>query len=74
MASDLTIKSINVRQVPMFDSQGNARTVTRVTMYVGQHGPFTAEFGQGTGREDTPAAINAWKAEIIGNLMAIGAS
>lgn len=69
--ADYNIHDVNVREVPNFDRQGKAHLVTRVTMYVGDHGPFTQDFGPTTDRQNTPEAINAWKAEVVSRLMAV---
>lgn len=64
------INSVRVRQVPIFTSGGKSVMITRVSINVGEHGPFVQDFGQGTGYADTPEAINAWKQQRVSFVMA----
>jgi len=67
---EYAIHDVTVKEVPFFTTGGNVKRQTQVTMYVGAHGPFIEYFGDGTPREDTPAAINIWKQNIVAKLMA----
>lgn len=68
---DYKIHDVLVREVSHFDTQSKAHRIKRVTIYVGEHGPFTEDFGDVVDRPDTPASINAWKQEIVATLMAV---
>lgn len=56
--SNYTVEVSAVKDVPVADRQGKFATVTRVTIMVGEHGPFTKDFPEGA---NSPEVINAWK-------------
>jgi len=47
-----------IAHVPSVDNNLRMVNVTRVTIHVGEHGPFTKDFPEG---QDGPETINAWK-------------
>jgi hypothetical protein len=47
MADDTSIHDVKITQVPIFNQTGRATATTRVTFWIGQHGPFTQDFAQG---------------------------
>lgn len=55
---DLAIKGVRVTETSVFDTGGRITKVTRVTMYVGTHGPFSKDFYP---PENTLDNISAWK-------------
>lgn len=56
--SNLEVKVVGISHVPVVDSNLRLRQVTRVTIVVGDYGPFTQDFAPGA---DSVDAINAWK-------------
>jgi len=61
-----------VRQVSRGDGRGNFRAITRVTTFVGPHGPFMRDFGQGEAQPYSVEAVNAWQQQLIAELRSIG--
>jgi hypothetical protein len=56
--TDLPVRVISITHVPLVGSDLKITRWTRVTILVGDFGPFTKDFAQG---QDTPDDINAWK-------------
>lgn len=73
MPQDYTIHDITSRNVTTFLSNGKYVVVTRVSIFVGDQGPFTQDFGPGTQYNDTPEAINQWQQNTKLKVMSIAA-
>lgn len=52
----LAVHDVKVEDVPRFNGTGQTVVVTRVTFYVGAHGPFVREFAPG---QATASSIQA---------------
>lgn len=60
MAEDLAVKNLTQSEQPYFGPGGITKKQTRVTFYVGAHGPFTLTYDEGQGTTDRiQADINA---------------
>jgi len=62
------VRVINIKQVPVVGTDLRFKTVTRVSIMVGDHGAFSKDFPAG---EDTPETINAWKQQQANAVRAI---
>lgn len=59
--TDYTVTVLDYKHYPVADGiTGNITSSTRVTIKVGNFGPFTKDFPAG---QDSPEIIQAWKAD-----------
>lgn len=65
---DYTVKVVGFKEVPRVGSNLKVTNVTRVSITVGDHGPFTKDFEPGN---DSPEVVNAWKQEQANKVRAI---
>jgi hypothetical protein len=66
MADDrFNIHNVLVQTVPFFAPNNKNYLVTRVTIYIGDNGPFTKDFGPGQDQPATADAINIWKQQQV---------
>lgn len=54
---DLTVHDINVKDATIFGAMGKVTQVKRVTIMIGDHGPFTKDFPIDAA---TTTAIKSW--------------
>lgn len=63
--NDYTIHDVTSRHVAHFLAGGKTVQITRVTIFVGNQGPFTQDFGPGQDYPDTIEAIQQWKQQMV---------
>ena len=61
------IMILNYAEVPSVGARGNLENVLRVTIKVGDYGPFTQDFPKGTSAE----VVNQWKAQKQAEVQAV---
>ena len=64
-ADQFKIHDLTVAQQTVFDRQGTTHQITRVRMWVGDHGPFQQDFGPGTLYTDDSPSIDSWKMQTV---------
>lgn len=64
-SDEFKIHDVKVGQLNLFDRNTNAYKVTQVTMWVGDHGPFTQLFGPGQAYPDDAVSIQQWKQQTV---------
>lgn len=73
MNDPFKINDVRVYHVPVFDRRGGNYQVTRVSIMVGDNGPFVQDFGPGQPYADTQEAIDQWKRATVSKVMAVTA-